>query len=288
MKYIGATISFNRNELLYTKKELDSIGGNAAAFFMKPNLSKVVKLFNNNTTNIFNESMKGIATLPHASYAINLASNNYERADESVNILVNEVKLADQLNTNVVFHPGACDSLDDGISNVVRGLNKVHEMTEYKEIKHKLNNKLTHTGITIIETMGARKESSIIGKRFNEIGTIINQIKDKRRIGVCIDTCHLFVSGYDIRTEKGWNDTINEFDKEIGLKYLRGIHLNDSFTDFDSGRDKHAPIGKGKINTIPFQCIMKDKRFDDIPLVTETHLNLVEAKKEIDLLKSFI
>ena len=288
MKYIGATISFNRNDPLSTKLELDNIGGNAAAFFMKPNLSKVVKLYNDNTTRSFNDSMRGIATLPHASYAINLASNNYERADESVNILVNEVKLADQLNTNVVFHPGACDSLDDGISNVIRGLNKVHEMTEYKEIRNKVNNKLTHTGITIIETMGARKSSSIIGKRFNEIGTIINKIKDKRRVGVCIDTCHLFVSGYDIRTEDGWNKTIDEFDKEIGLKYLRGVHLNDSYTDFNSGHDKHAPIGKGKINVVPFQCIMKDKRFDDIPLVTETHLDLIEAKKEINLLKSFI
>jgi len=288
MKYIGLTVSFSRGEPLKTKTELNISSGNAAAFFMKPKTAKVVSLFSESTIRSFNNSMNNIVTLPHASYAINLASNDEQRHDESVNILVNEVKLADQMNTNVVFHPGTCDTVEEGIENVARGINRVHELTEYRELDNKLTPKMTHTGIPILETMGGKSTGRIIGKKFHEIGAIINRINNKQRIGVCLDTCHVFVSGYDIRTEDKWVDTINEFDREIGFEYLRGVHLNDSKSEFNSGLDRHAPIGTGNIGLVPFQCIMKDSRFDDIPLVTETHLDLTEAKKELDKLRSYI
>jgi len=288
MKYIGPTVSFSRAEPLKTKSELNVTSGDAAAFFMKPKTAKVVSLFNESTINSFNNSMKGMVTLPHASYAINLASNDSHRHEESVNILVNEVRLADQMNTNVVFHPGTCDTVEEGIENVARGINKVHELTTYRELDNKITPKLTHTGITILETMGGKSNGRIIGKKFHEVGAIIHKIKDKRRIGICLDTCHIFVSGYDIRTEDKWIDTIEEFDREIGFEYLRGVHLNDSKSDYNSGLDRHAPIGTGNIGLVPFQCIMKDSRFDDIPLVTETHLDLTDAKKELELLRSYM
>ena len=288
MKYIGPTVSFSRSEPLKTKSELNITTGNAAAFFLKPKLSKVVKLYDNNTIESFNKSMNNIVTLPHASYAINLASNKHERHEESVNILVNEVKLADQFDTNVVFHPGTCDSVEEGVENVARGINKVHELTQYRELTNKKTPKLTHTGITILETMGGKSNGRIIGKKFHELRSIIDKVNDKKRVGICIDTCHLFVSGYDIRTEDKWIKVMEEFENEIGFEYLKGVHLNDSKTEYNSGSDRHETIGLGKIGVIPFQCIMKDSRFDDIPLVTETHLDLNGAKKELDILRSYI
>jgi apurinic endonuclease APN1 len=287
MKYIGTTISFSRSKTKETKRLFDLSEGKSFACFLKHRLSAEVSLLPDVCVNFMNSTFNNVPILPHSSYAINLATNDKTRHEDSIRILANEIEISAQINSNVVFHPGTCENVDDGIRNIISAINRVHEMTEYKEIKNPITSKLTHTGLTMIETMGGKTGSKIMGKTFDELNKIISGIIDKRRIGICLDTCHIFVAGYDIRTQEKWINVMNEFDNKVGFKYLKGVHLNDSTHDLGSGRDIHMEIGKGKIGLEPFKCMMKDKRFDDIPLVTETHLDIEEAKKEIKLLESF-
>jgi deoxyribonuclease-4 len=111
---------------------------------------------------------------------------------------------------------------------------------------------------------------SSVGSSFEELSFIIERIKDKSRIGICIDTCHIFVAGYDISSKKKYEEMMHRFEDIIGIKFLKGAHLNDSKKECGSHIDRHAPIGKGFIGLEGFRCIMNDKRFDDIPLILET------------------
>ena len=113
-------------------------------------------------------------------------------------------------------------------------------------------------------------QGSNVGFRFEHLAHIIDKVEDKARVGVCIDTCHTFTSGYDLRTHEDCVMTFAEFDSIVGFKYLKGIHLNDSKPDLGSKLDRHESIGKGKLGLAPFKFIMQDKRFKEIPLILET------------------
>nr|WP_245809246.1 deoxyribonuclease IV [Desulfamplus magnetovallimortis] len=126
-----------------------------------------------------------------------------------------------------------------------------------------------------------------IGYRFEQIAEIIDQIEDKSRVGVCVDTCHAFSAGYDLKSEAGYEKTWSDFDRIIGFNYLKGVHLNDSKKDFASRVDRHESIGKGSIGIDLFRRLMEDNRFDNIPLILETPDDSLWAE-EISLLKSFI
>ena len=125
-----------------------------------------------------------------------------------------------------------------------------------------------------------------LGYTFEQLAYIINGVKDKSRIGVCIDTCHLFVSGYDIRTKQTYDATWDEFEKVVGFKYLMGMHINDSKPPLGSKKDRHHSIGEGEIGLDAFRFIMNDKRMDDIPLILETIDDSI-WKQEIEMLYSF-
>jgi len=109
-----------------------------------------------------------------------------------------------------------------------------------------------------------------MGHTFEQLAEIIDQVEDKTRVGVCLDTCHTYSAGYDLKTENGYEKTIQLFDDIVGLKYLKGMHLNDSKKDFASRVDRHESIGKGTLGLEPFGFIMNDPRLDDIPLILET------------------
>ncbi|HEX2958641.1 MAG TPA: deoxyribonuclease IV [Chitinispirillaceae bacterium] len=113
-------------------------------------------------------------------------------------------------------------------------------------------------------------QGSNIGYKFEHLAEIIATIEDKSRIGFCIDTCHAFAAGYELRTKESFFDTVNKIDAIIGLQYLRGCHLNDSKTKLGSNVDRHHSIGKGELGVDAFKFFMKDKRFDNIPLILET------------------
>ncbi len=144
--------------------------------------------------------------------------------------------------------------------------------------------------IVVLETMAG--QGNVIGSKFEELRDIIGKISDKSRIGVCIDTCHIFSAGYDIRSKVAYEKTMEKFETIIGFKYLKGVHLNDSKTGFNEGKDRHENIGKGKIGLNTFRFIMNDTRFDNIPMVLETPASEDNSKevysKEIELLYSLI
>lgn len=159
---------------------------------------------------------------------------------------------------------------------IAEQVNKVHEATS--DCK----------SISVLETTAG--QGSTIGYRFEELKTIMDQIDDKDRMGVCIDTCHVFAAGYDISTESGYEEMFEEFDALIGLDYLMLFHLNDSKKECGSRVDRHEHIGQGFIGETPFRMLMADDRFRETPMVIETPKSddLHEDVENLTLLRSFI
>lgn len=196
--------------------------------------------------------------LPHGNYLINLGNPDKDKREKSYACFVDDLKRCEQLGLHLYnFHPGSSvgqGSTEESLTLIAECINRSHKETEHV--------------VTVIETMvGA---GSVVGSKFSEIGKIIEQVEDKTRVGVCIDTCHIFAAGYDIRTREGWNETMEQFDREIGLKYLRGMHLNDSKATLASRKDRHENIGLGHLGLQAFAHIVNDPRTQDIPLILET------------------
>ncbi|MBF0612844.1 MAG: deoxyribonuclease IV [Magnetococcales bacterium] len=195
--------------------------------------------------------------LPHDSYLINLAHPEEENRQKSFRAFVDEMDRCRQLGLVLLnFHPGSPldGDREAGITRVAECLNRALEQV---------------AGVTAVIENTAGQGSSL-GHRFEEIAQIIQGVEDKSRVGVCLDTCHTFVAGYDLRKEADYQRTMTLFDETIGLGYLRGMHLNDSKPDLGSRLDRHESLGKGKLGWEPFRLIMNDPRLDDIPLVLET------------------
>jgi deoxyribonuclease-4 len=188
----------------------------------------------------------------HAPYIVNLG--NLDNFDFSVNFLKGEIERASLLGIkNVVLHPGANVSFDrrDSIESIIHGLNLI------------LDNDMDVT--ICLETMAGK--GSEIGINIDEIKTIIDGVKFKDKIGVCLDTCHLWDSGVDLNN---FDEYINEFDKNIGINYIKVIHVNDSKNELGSHKDRHENIGFGNIGFDTLIKIIYDGRFKDIPKILET------------------
>lgn len=153
--------------------------------------------------------------------------------------------------------------------------------------------KETDNVIIVLENMAG--SGNVLGSRFQELGAIIREVEDKSRVGVCLDTCHMFAAGYDIRSKEGWDSTIADFDAEVGLKYLRGMHINDSKADLGSKKDRHENIGQGRLTLSTFAHILTDPRTKNIPLILETpaydvpgtDTGMIIWSKEIEVLNRF-
>lgn len=262
-----------------------SINGKAFACFLKsqrkwaspPLAESDITKFNEKAIE-FNFDKKFI--LPHGSYLINLASPDLEMRSKSFDNFVDDLNRCHRLGISLYnFHPGStvgkC-SVAQSLDNVSESINRAHS--------------LVPDVIVVLETMAG--QGNVIGSKFEELRDIISKIKDKDRIGVCIDTCHIFSAGYDIRSKKAFDKTMEKFEAIIGFHYLKGVHLNDSKTGFNEGKDRHENIGKGKIGLNAFRYIMNDPRFDNIPMVLETPASDSESSdiysKEIELLYSLI
>ncbi|VDN53371.1 unnamed protein product [Dracunculus medinensis] len=196
--------------------------------------------------------------LPHASYLINPGSSDPTKLEKSRSGMLDECERCEKLGIQLYnFHPGSAveaNSRKECIRTIAATINYIIQRT--KSI------------ILVIETMAG--QGNTIGGTFEELHEIIDLVSDKNRVGVCIDTCHIFAAGYDIRTKEAYEKTMSEFEKIIGFKYLRGVHLNDSRGILGSKLDRHENIGKGKLTIKAFRFFMEDPRFDGIPLVLET------------------
>jgi deoxyribonuclease-4 len=196
--------------------------------------------------------------LPHDSYLINLGSPDPAKLEQSRQAFTTEMKRAEALGLSMLnFHPGS-------------HLNIVDEDACLGTIAESVNRSLDMTaGVTaVIENTAG--QGSNLGWRFEHLARIIELVEDKSRIGVCLDTCHLFASGYDLRTPEAFDATLAEFDRVVGIAYLRGMHLNDAKQKLGSKVDRHECLGKGMIGIDAFAHIMRHPALEEIPLILET------------------
>ena len=200
-----------------------------------------------------------LSIFAHANYLINLATTNPQFHANSIRALSEELTRADQLELPfLVLHPGAHLGAgeDAGLEKIVAAINRVFR-----------KNPKVKTRIALETTAG---QGSCLGHRFEQIGYIIQNVREPERLCVCLDTAHVFAAGYDIGSEAGIKKTFREFDRVIGFNRLAAIHVNDSKTVRGSRVDRHQHIGKGQIGLDAFRFIMRDRRFRKIPKVLET------------------
>lgn len=211
--------------------------------------------------------------LPHDSFLINLGHPEMEPLEKSRNAFIDELQRADQLGLTLLnFHPGS-------------HLKQIDEETCLKRIAESVNVALDKTQNVTAVIENTAGQGSNLGFRFEHLATIIEHVEDKSRVGVCIDTCHTFAGGYDLRTEADCEATFAEFERVVGFDYLRGVHLNDAKSTLGSRVDRHHSLGEGNIGTTVFSWMMKDARFDGIPMILET-IDPDLWKDEIAWLKS--
>ena len=197
--------------------------------------------------------------LTHASYLINLATTNTEFHQKSIAGLIDELDRAERLGIHaVVLHPGAHmgAGANEGLDQIARSLDQIHAAIP----EHKV--------VTLLETSAG--QGSCVGCTFEELGAILKRVDDPARVGVCIDTCHIFAAGYDIRTRDGYARTIDEIEKHAGIENVGAFHLNDSKKGLGSRVDRHEHIGKGQLGLDAFAFLLNDERFARIPKLLET------------------
>ncbi|KAI5776665.1 xylose isomerase-like protein [Geopyxis carbonaria] len=197
--------------------------------------------------------------LPHGSYLVNLAQPDAEKATQAYNCFLDDLARCEQLGIALYnFHPGSTLGAPraEALGRVAAALNKAHAATK--------------SVVTVLENMAGA--GNVIGCAFEDLRDIIADVTDKARVGVCLDTCHMFAAGHDIRTREAYEATMKSFDEIVGLKYLRAWHLNDSKAPLGSKRDLHANIGTGYIGLEAFRLLMNDERVHGMPMVLETPL----------------
>lgn len=262
MKYVGAHVSAAggvQNAPLNAEK----IGAKAFALFTKNQRQWKAKPLDDKTIDAFKENLQAVGippeqVLPHDSYLINLGHPEKAALEKSRNGFLDEMQRCEQLGLPLLnFHPGA-------------HLNKCSEEESLAIVADSINWTLDQTeGVTaVIENTAG--QGTTLGYRFEHLAAIIDGVEDKSRVGVCLDTCHTFTAGYDLRAFDACEETFAEFEKVVGFHYLRGMHLNDSKPKLGSRVDRHHSLGKGEIGLECFRYIMNDARFDDIPMVLET------------------
>ncbi|MEE9161727.1 MAG: deoxyribonuclease IV [Candidatus Neomarinimicrobiota bacterium] len=216
--------------------------------------------------------------LTHDSYLINLCSAEEWKLKRAVNAFIEELDRSEALGMHgIVFHPGAHmgAGIDAGCNLVAESLNTALEARPDHKVK-----------LLVEITAG---QGSTVGFAFEQIAAILGGVKQPERMGVCFDTQHAFAAGYDLRTEKGWEQTMKKFDKTVGLEQLEAFHINDSKRELDQRLDRHEKIGKGYLGLLPFWCLVNDERFVQTPAVLETPVeDGSEYAEEIALLQSMV
>ena len=262
MKYIGAHVS-SSGGVENAPINAFNIGAKAFALFTKNQRQWVSAPLSEKSIEQFRANCKKYGfepwqILPHDSYLINLGHPEDEGLDKSRLAFVDEMQRCEQLGLDRLnFHPGS-------------HLDKIDTHSCLLRIAESINIALQETkGVTaVIENTAG--QGTNLGYQFEHLRTIIDNVDDKSRVGVCIDTCHAFTSGYDIRTLDAFNNTFKSFDEIIGFNYLKGLHINDSKKDLATRVDRHDSLGMGFIGIDTFRFIMNDQRFDNIPLILET------------------
>jgi deoxyribonuclease IV len=262
MKRVGAHVSAAggvENAPLNAAK----LGAKSFAMFTKSQRQWHAKPLTESSITAFKENMKlgGFRpqdVLTHDSYLINLGHPEDEKREKSLGAFIDELERCAQLGIPLLnFHPGS-------------HLRKISESESLDLVAESINRALDATSGVIAVIENTAGQGSNLGYTFEHLAHIIDKVEDKSRVGVCIDTCHTFVAGYDLRTKEAYDETMNAFDRIVGFKYLRGMHLNDSKPALGAKVDRHQSLGKGEIGLDCFRFLMNDERIDEIPMVLET------------------
>lgn len=276
MKYIGAHVSASGG-VFNAPINAKNIGATAFALFTKNQRQWSAKPLDKETIQKFKKNLDSANiepkhVLPHDSYLINLGHPETQKREKSLHAFIDEVQRCEQLGLKLLnFHPGS-------------HLKKISEEQCLDLIIASINEALHVTKDVCLVIENTAGQGSNMGYKWEHLGYLIDRCDDKERIGVCVDTCHMFSAGYDIRTKEAYEKTMKEFDEKVGFCYLRGMHLNDAKPELGSRVDRHHSIGEGNIGLDAFRFIMNDERIDDIPMVLET-IDESIWDKEIELLK---
>jgi deoxyribonuclease-4 len=262
MKYLGAHVSA-AGGVENAPVNANNIGAKAFALFTKnqkqwfanPLSLESIKRFRQNCEKF---DFKPFQILPHDSYLINLGHPEKEPLEKSRAAFLDEMQRCEQLGLDRLnFHPGSylkMISEEESLGRIAESINMALEKTK---------------GVTAVLENTAGQGSNL-GHTFEQLRFIIDKVEDKSRVGVCIDTCHAYAAGYDIKTNEGFSETFRKFENIIGFGFLKGMHINDSKKEYATRVDRHENIGKGFLGEDVFRLLMNDSRFDNIPLILET------------------
>jgi len=262
MKYIGAHVSA-AGGVVQAPRNAAEIGATAFAFFTKNQRQWRAPPLSKSEIDEFRKACDELGfspaqILPHDSYLINLGNPDPEKREISVSSFIHELERCEQLGLDRLnFHPGShlrLISEEESLRLIAEGINRSLEKTK---------------GVTaVIENTAG--QGSNLGYRFEHLARLIELVEDKTRVGVCLDTAHTFASGYDLRKSADVQKTLDEFDRVVGIHWLRGMHLNDSKAGFGSRVDRHQSLGQGEIGEEMFRTLMHDPRLNEMPLILET------------------
>lgn len=259
-----------------------SIGCTTLQIFTKSNRQWAARPISDEQATIFKQAVKksGIKNIVvHASYLINLASANKQVQQKSMGSLIDELERCHQLAIPyLVVHPGSNSESqkEESLQIIAEGINNSLAQLSAE-----------NKTVILLETMAG--QGSVLCSSFKEISQIRALIHKKNRVAVCVDTCHIFAAGYDLRTATGYNATWDSFDSLIGLEHLKVIHCNDSKKECGSRVDRHEMIGKGQLGNKSFEFLFNDPRFFDVPKILETpktdiHEDLINMRHIVTLL----
>jgi deoxyribonuclease-4 len=262
MKFVGAHVSA-AGGVENAPLNATRIGARAFALFTKNQKQWQAKPLSAESIAAFKKNLAaaGISprhVLPHDSYLINLGHPDAEKRQKSVMALLEEARRAELLGLPFLnFHPGSH----------LGALEEDHCLDLIADGMIRILGETASVGLLVESTSG---QGGNVGYRFEHLARILARVNRPRRSGICLDTCHVFAAGYDLRTPEAYEETMRLFDKVVGRPFLRAAHLNDSKGELGSRKDRHDSIGRGKLGTEAFRLLMNDPRFDDLPLVLET------------------
>ncbi|CAI6334563.1 unnamed protein product [Periconia digitata] len=248
------------------------IGANAFALFLKNQRKWDSPPLDPEQVTLFMDGCKrhsiqvNECCVPHGSYLVNLAHPDEQRKAQAYKSFHDDLTRCHRLSIRFYnFHPGnfAATTRENGIKLIAQAINKAHEDPATGEV------------IPLLETMATL--GNTIGGTFQDLADIISHVTNKDRVGVCLDTCHVFAAGYDLRSPEAYASTMEEFDRIIGFKYLKALHINDSKAPLSSHRDLHANIGTGYLGLRSFHNLVNDQRIHGLPMVLETPIDTKDA-----------
>ena len=277
MKRIGAHVSASGG-VFNAPLNAAKIGADAFAMFVKNQRRWDAPPLSAEEIIAFKDALKqsGIRAehvLVHDSYLINLGHPREAEREKSLNAFIDEIRRCEALGLKLLnFHPGS-------------HLNEISAQVCLDNIAESLNFAIANTSDVKLVLENTAGQGSNLGYDFAQLAYVIDKISNKDRIGVCIDTCHAFAAGYDLRSPQAYERTMSEFDRAIGYKFLSGMHLNDTKNELGVRKDRHESLGRGFLGLTAFENIMNDPNIDEIPLILETIDDSLWAE-EIALLRS--